>query len=59
MNEPDDPDRLDAALLAAYGPPSTAVPHGRAGELDALFDSLGATSRVLLRDEPDAPDEDL
>src|SRR5262245_37340207 len=59
MNEPDDAERpgrsLDAALFAAFGPASTAVPHGRPGVLDALFDSIGATSRVLLRDEPDAP----
>src|SRR5258708_7709778 len=65
MNDPIDPDRLpendelddrdEAALRAAFGPPSTAAPWGRGAVLDALRESTGVTSRILLRDEPDAP----
>src|SRR5262245_14528905 len=55
MNEPNPDDRLDAALFAAFGPPSTAVPRDRRGVLDALFDSIGRSSRILLRYEPDPP----
>jgi len=64
MNDPVDPDRtpaddepdahFDAALQAAFGPPSTAAAWDR-GVLEALRQSTGVTSRVLLRDEPDAP----
>ena len=65
MNDPVDPDRMsaddepdarfDAALRAAFGPSSTAAPADRRGVLEALRQSTGVTSRVLLRDEPDAP----
>jgi hypothetical protein len=65
MNEPVDPDRtpaddepddhLEAALRAAFGHPSTAAARDRRGVLEALRESTGVTSRVLLRDEPDAP----
>ena len=65
MNDPFDPDRMpaddetdahfDAALRAAFGPPSTAAPPDRCGVLDALRQSSGVTSRISLRDEPDAP----
>ena len=53
--EGDEPDAcFDAALQAAFGPPSTAAAWNR-GVLEALRQSTGVTSRVLLRDEPDAP----
>jgi serine/threonine-protein kinase len=52
-HEPDD--RVDAALRAAFGPPSTADVRNRPGVLEAIRQSTGVTSRVLLRDEPDAP----
>jgi serine/threonine-protein kinase len=65
MNDPVDPDRtpadhdpddrFEAALRAAFGPPSTAAVWNRRGVLEALRQSTGVTSRVLLRDEPDAP----
>jgi serine/threonine-protein kinase len=65
MNDPVDPDRtpvddapdadFEAALRAAFGPPSTAAARDRCGVLEALRQSTGVTSRVLLRDEPDAP----
>ena len=56
-SEGDDHDGLpiDAALRAAFGPPSTAATGDRRGVLEALRHSTGVTSRVLLRDEPDAP----
>src|SRR6516162_7259296 len=53
--EGDEPDAcFDAALQAAFGPPSTAAAWNR-GVLEALRQSTGVSSRVLLRDEPDAP----
>jgi hypothetical protein len=63
MNDPVDPDRtpaghddhIEAALRAAFGPPSTAVAWDRRGVLEVLRQSSGVTSRVSLRDEPDAP----
>jgi serine/threonine-protein kinase len=65
MNDPVEPDHppandesvphLDAALRAAFGPPSTAVTWARRGVLAALRESTGITSRISLRDEPDAP----
>jgi hypothetical protein len=65
MNDSVDPDRIpedhepeahfEAVLRAAFGPPSTAVGSNRRGVLEALRQSTGVTSRVLLRDEPDAP----
>jgi hypothetical protein len=65
MNDPVDPDRmsaeaepdgnLNAALRAAFGPASTVAPHERCGVLEAIRQSTGVTSQVLLRDEPDAP----
>src|SRR5262249_38084666 len=65
MNDPVDPDResaddapdarFEAALHVAFGPPSTAAAMDRRGVLEALGESTGVTSRVLLRDEPDAP----
>jgi serine/threonine-protein kinase len=65
MNDRVDPDResandapdarFEAALHAAFGPPSTAAAKDRRGVLEALGESTGVTSRVLLRDEPDAP----
>ncbi|QDV34412.1 serine/threonine-protein kinase [Tautonia plasticadhaerens] len=64
MNDPADADRMpvadgpdarfDAALRAAFGPPSTAAGGAWGGVLEAVRDSTGVTSRVLLRDEPDA-----
>ena len=64
MNDPVDPDRtpaddepdahFDAALQAAFGPPSTAAAWNR-GVLEALCQSAGVTSRVLLRDESHSP----
>jgi serine/threonine protein kinase len=51
----DEPDpHLEAALQAAFGQPSTVAPWNR-GVLEAIRQSTGVTSRVLLRDEPDAP----
>src|SRR4051812_9766342 len=47
--------QVDAALRAAFGPMSTAVHGDQCGVLDALQRSSGVTSRILLRDEPDAP----
>ena len=65
MNDPADPDRtsagnedddhIETALRAAFGPPSTAVARDRRGVLEVLRQSSGVTSRVSLRDEPDAP----
>src|SRR5262249_21356654 len=67
MNDPVDPDRMPAddqpdadarlepAMRAAFGPASTAAVWNRRGVLEALRRSTGVTSRVLLRDEPDAP----
>jgi hypothetical protein len=65
MSDPVDPNRtpagdepeahFDAALLAAFGPASTAAPPDRCGVLEALRRSSGVTSHVLLRDEPDSP----
>jgi hypothetical protein len=64
MNDPVDPDcipvddepdaHFDAALQAAFGPPSTVAAWNR-GVLEALRQSTGVTSPILLRDEPDAP----
>jgi eukaryotic-like serine/threonine-protein kinase len=52
----DEPDaRFDAALRVAFGPASTAAPADRCGVLEALRRSSGVASRVLLRDESDAP----
>jgi serine/threonine protein kinase len=52
----DEPDaRFDAALRAAFGPASTAAPADRCGVLEGLRRSSGVASRVLLRDESDAP----
>ena len=51
-DEPDTP--FEAALKAAFGPPSAAA-RDRGGVLEALRQSTGVTSRVSLRDEPDAP----
>lgn len=47
----------EAALRAAFGSPSTAATGDRhgVGVLEALRRSTGLTSRVLLRDETDAP----
>jgi hypothetical protein len=65
MNDPLDPGPMpggdesdpafDAALRAAFGPSSTALHRECCGVLDALRHSSGVTSRILLRDEPDAP----
>jgi serine/threonine-protein kinase len=56
MPADDEPDaRLEAALRAAFGPPSTDHARARRGVLEALRESAGVTSGVLLRDEPDAP----
>jgi hypothetical protein len=65
MNDPVEPDRmptkgepdaaLDAALRAAFGPPSAAVGGAGRGVLEVVRDSTGGAPRVLLRDEPDAP----
>jgi Protein kinase domain len=65
MNDSLDPDprpagdesnpAFDAALRAAFGPISTAFHEDRRGVLDVLRQSSGVASRVLLRDEPDAP----
>ncbi len=52
-DEPDD--HFEAALRAAYGPSSTTAAWNRRGVVEALRQSTGVTSRVLLRDEPDAP----
>jgi serine/threonine protein kinase len=46
---------FDAALRAAFGPSSTAVHRDRHSVLDALRQSSGVTSRIVLRDEPDGP----
>ncbi|AGA31517.1 serine/threonine-protein kinase [Singulisphaera acidiphila] len=58
-SEGDDHDGLpnDAALRAAFGPPTSLAMENRCGEgvLEALRPSTGITSRVLLRDETDAP----
>jgi hypothetical protein len=66
VNDPLDPEQvsmpaedsagpvLNAALRAAFGPPSQAL--GRDGSvLVELRRSDGVTSRIMLRDEPDAP----
>jgi hypothetical protein len=65
MHNPVDPNRMsaddehdarfEAALREAYGPPSTAAAGVRRGVMEAIRESTGVTSRVLLRDEPDAP----
>jgi serine/threonine-protein kinase len=65
MNDPVDPDgapaadepdaHFDAALRVAFGPPSTAAASNRRGVLEALRQSTGVTSKILLRDEADAP----
>src|SRR4051794_30229467 len=65
MNDSVDPDpsqaaaeresSLSAALWVAFGPASTAAAWARHGVLEAIRDCTGVTSRVLLRDEPDAP----
>jgi len=48
--------RVDAALRAAFGPDSTIVGMNRCGGvLDAVRPVAGDSSRVLLRDETDAP----
>jgi serine/threonine-protein kinase len=52
-HEPDD--HMELAMRAAFGPASTATVWNRRGVLEALRQSTGVTSRVLLRDEPDAP----
>jgi hypothetical protein len=52
-DEPDAP--FDAALRAAFGPLSTAATEDRRDVLERLRQSTGVSSRVLLRDEPDAP----
>jgi serine/threonine-protein kinase len=46
---------FDAALRAAFGPSSTALHRDCCGVLEVLRQSSGVTSRILLRDEPDAP----
>jgi serine/threonine protein kinase len=52
----EEPDaQIEAGLRAAFGPLSTADVWSRHGVLEALKQSTGVTSRVLLRDEPDAP----
>jgi hypothetical protein len=51
-NEPDS--HLDAAMRAAFGPASTVAPTDRRGVLEALRESSGVISPVLLCDEPDA-----
>src|SRR6516162_895754 len=54
-NEHEPDDHIEAAMRAAFGPASTATVWNRRGVLEALRQSTGVTSRVLLRDEPDAP----
>lgn len=49
------PGPLDAALREAFGARSAAIPGGSGPVLDALERSVGVTSHLLLRDEPDAP----
>src|SRR5262249_2605993 len=53
--QPDADAHLEGAMRAAFGPASTAAVWNRRGVLEALRQSTGVTSRVSLRDEPDAP----